>query len=120
MESLRRYGIWPAIVSTALMLLAAVSEKLIGFPALNQSFAIVGVEPKVGYFLGIVEVAGAIGLFIRPLSALAAVGIASIMLGAVDFHLTHSSLVQGIPAFLILALCCFIYTQRRSSLFFLN
>ncbi|QQD18561.1 DoxX family protein [Spongiibacter nanhainus] len=56
------------------------------------------------YFTGAVEVAGALGLLIRPLSALAATGLAMTMLGAVGTHLNHAEWGALVIAGFILAL----------------
>ena len=61
------------------------------------------------------EIAGAIGLFIRPVSALAAAGISIIMLGALYYHATHTPLQQGIGALIVLLLCVYIIVRRWRS-----
>lgn len=112
-----KYGLWVAITLVALMLLGAGGAKLAGVPMVHQSFALLGLPVWFGYFIGACEVAGAIGLFIRPLSALAAAGISIIMLGALYFHATNPPLAAGIPALLILLLSVYVFTRRRADLF---
>jgi putative oxidoreductase len=114
---INKYGIWVAIVLVALLLLAAGGAKLAGVPQVHQSFALLGLPVWFGYFIGACEVSGAIGLFIRPLSALAAAGISIIMLGALYFHATHPPLAAGVPALLILLLSVFVFTRRRVDMF---
>ena len=117
MEFIKKYSIWLAISLASLVLLAAGGAKLAGVPEVHKSFAILGLPSWFGYFIGVCEVAGAIGLFIRPFSALAAIGISIIMLGALYFHIFYTPLAQGIPALIVLALCAYIFTQRRGWLF---
>lgn len=113
---LNKYGIWVATVVVALLLLGAGGAKLAGVPAVHQSFALLGLPRWFGYFIGACEVAGAIGLFIRPLSALAAAGISIIMLGALYFHATNPPLAAGIPALLLLLLSIYVFTRRRADM----
>lgn len=112
MNKLRTYSLYVAMILVALVLIPAGGAKLAGVPQMHASFAALGLPGWFGYFIGICEVAGAIGLFIRPLSALAASGIAIIMLGALYFHATHTPLVQGIPALVVLLLCGYIIFRR--------
>lgn len=114
---IKKYGIWVAMVLIALMLLAAGGAKLAGVPQVHQSFALLGLPRWFGYFIGACEVSGAIGLFIRPLSAPAAAGISIIMLGALYFHATNPPLAAGVPALLILLLSLFVFTRRRADMF---
>lgn len=93
-----------ALLLLALPLLAAGAAKLAGVPQLHVSFALMGLPAWFGYFIGAAEVAGAIGLFFRPLRAWAASGIAVVMLGALGFHALYTPLSQGIPALILLAL----------------
>ena len=113
MSIVQKYGVVAASAILALIVGAAGIAKLSGVPMVHQSFAILGLPLWFGYFIGACEVAGAVGLFIRQLSALAAAGLAIIGAGAVYFHITHTSLSQGIPAFIVLVLAVFIALKRR-------
>ncbi len=113
MESLKKYGITFASVLLAILMLFAGSAKLAGVPELHISFAVLGLPVWFGYFIGACEVAGAIGLLIRPLSALAALGIFIIMVGAVYFHLVYTPISQTIPSLLILIVSGLIFYKRR-------
>ena len=117
MRPKRNYVLLIASGLVALVLLAAGGAKLAGVPQVHQSFAILGLPGWFGYFIGTCEIAGAIGIFIRPLGALAAAGIAVIMLGALYFHVSHTPLAQGIPALVVLLLSVYIFFKRRGSLF---
>ncbi|MEJ6000812.1 DoxX family protein [Paucibacter soli] len=102
-----------SLVLLALPLLAAGSAKLAGVPQLHASFALLGLPVWFGYFIGAAEVAGAIGLFIRPLRAWAAAGLAVIMAGAIYFHVLHTPLAQGLPALVLLLLSLLVMRQAR-------
>lgn len=115
MSFLQKNGVLIASIVLALIVAAAGTAKLMGVPMVHMSFGILGLPTWFGYFIGACEVAGAIGLFIRPLSALAAAGLAIIGAGAVYFHLMHTPLSQGIPAFVVLVLAVFIAVKRRAA-----
>jgi len=114
---MKKYGVWLAIGIAALVLVGAGGAKLAGVPEVHRSFFILGLPPWFGYFIGVCEIAGAIGLFIRPLSAAAAAGIIVIMLGALYFHGVYTPMAQGIPALVVMLLCGYIVAERRTSLF---
>ena len=115
MNVFQKYGVLAASVLLALIVGAAGIAKLMGVPMVHQSFAILGLPSWFGYFIGACEVAGAVGLFIRPLSALAAAGLAIIGAGAVYFHVMHTPISQGVPAFVVLALAVFVAMKRRAA-----
>lgn len=100
MKKFKTYGLWVVIVLSALAFLAAGAAKLMGVEMVHKSFATLGLPAFFGYFIGACEIAGAIGLFIRKLSALAAAGLALIMVGAAYYHAIYD--MQGLPAAIIL------------------
>jgi hypothetical protein len=55
-------------------------------------------------------------LFIRPLRALAALGLGIIMVGATYYHATYTPVIQAAPAFVLLILCGYIFWTARSDL----
>ncbi len=116
-SAFKKYGTATLIALSALILLAGGGAKLAGVPEVHMSFGILGLPSWFAYFIGVCEVAGAIGLFIRPLRALAAAGISGIMLGAVYFHVMHTPLAQGIPALFVLLSSVYIALQSRDQLF---
>ena len=110
------YSLLAAQILVALIIFAGGMSKLIGLPAAQQSFITLGLPMWFGYFIGIAEVSGAIGVFIRKLSALAAAGIAIIMVGAIYYHVAHTPLAQAIPATLVLICCGVIFSKRKQYL----
>ena len=113
MGFLQKHGLLMASAVLALIVGAAGIAKLMGVPMVHESFAKLGLPVWFGYFIGAAEVAGAVGLFIRPLAALAAAGLAIIGLGAVYFHVTHPPISAGIPAMVMLALAVLLAVKRR-------
>ena len=100
------------MIIVAVILVPAGGAKLAGVPQMHASFSVLGLPVWFGYFIGACEIAGAIGLFIRRLSALAAIGISIIMLGALYFHAIYTPIAQGIPSMLVLLLCAYIFSKR--------
>lgn len=88
----------------ALAFAAAGSAKLMGVPALHEAFGTMGLPGWFGYFIGLSQVAGAVGLLMPRTRKLAAAGLSIIMIGAIYFHLAYG-VPSAIPAAALLALC---------------
>jgi putative oxidoreductase len=116
MKGAKDYPTWIAIALVAAYVGAGGLAKLAGVPYVHSSFPKLGLPPWFGYFIGVCEVLGPIALFIRPLSALAAVGIGIIMIGATYYHATYTPVVQAAPAFVLAMLCAYIFAKRRADL----
>ena len=71
-----------AMALVSFIMLAGASLKLTGNEVALQSFIDLGLPSWFGTFIGVCEALGAIGLWLRPTSRLAALGIAIIMCGA--------------------------------------
>ncbi|MQA03994.1 MAG: DoxX family protein [Streptosporangiales bacterium] len=76
------------ILLAAFFLVAAAVPKLMGEATAVEMFSVIGLGQWFRYFVGIVELAGAIGLVIPRLSGLAATGLVLTMIGAVITSLT--------------------------------
>jgi putative oxidoreductase len=116
MKTPRNLLLWIALVLVALYVGAGGVAKLAGVPYVHSSFPKLGLPPWFGYFIGVCEVLGSVALFIRPLSALAALGLFVIMVGATYYHATFTPIVQAIPAFVLACLCAFIFVKRRGEM----
>lgn len=116
MRKARDYPLWIAIVLVALYVGAGGLAKLAGMPYVHSSFPKLGLPAWFGYFIGACEVLGAIGLLIRPLRALAAIGIAIIMIGATYYHAVYTPVIQAAPAFLLTLLSVYIFFRGRADL----
>jgi len=91
-------------VLLALVFLASGGAKLAGLEFEIVAFERWGYPLWFMYFTGIVEVAGAIGLLVRRVSAAAAAGLALMMLGAMATHVIHAEWGMLVLAFAIFAL----------------
>ncbi|WP_432468246.1 DoxX family protein [Agarivorans sp. Z349TD_8] len=118
MNKFKQYGLWVILALTALAFLAGGIGKLMGVEMLHKSFATLGLPVFFGYFIGLFEIAGAIGIFIKKLSSLAAVGLALIMLGAIYYHFQYDP--QGLPAAALLLVFSIIifFARKKDSLLF--
>jgi putative oxidoreductase len=112
----RNYPLRIAIALVILYVGAAGIAKLAGVPYVHSSFPKLGLPSWFGYFIGACEVLGPIALLIRPLRALAALGIGIIMIGATYYHAVYTPVVQAAPAFVLLILCAYIFWTARSDL----
>ncbi len=94
-SKLRTYALWIAIALVVLYVGAGGAAKLASVPYVHSSFPKLGLPAWFGYFIGACEVLGCIALFIRPLRALAALGIGIIMIGATYYHSVYTPVVPG-------------------------
>ncbi len=79
--------LWVVQGLLALMFAFAGINKLLSLqPEMVQQFVKLGAGTWFRYFVGSLELAGAIGLVIPRLSALAALGLAGVMVGAILTH----------------------------------
>jgi len=79
---------WIGRVLLALVFLGAGAAKLAGDPVMVTMFDLIGAGQWLRYLVGALEVAGAIGVLVPRLSALAATGLVLLMTGAVVTNLT--------------------------------
>ncbi|MEO5620916.1 MAG: DoxX family protein [Cypionkella sp.] len=107
-----KYVVYAAMVLVTLGFGAAGTAKLMGVPMMHQSFANLGLPGWFGYFIGACEVAGAIGIWLRPTSRLAACGLAAVLLGALYYHLNFPPVSAGVPALVLLVLCGFLISRK--------
>ena len=112
----RNYPLWIAIALVVLYVGAAGIAKLAGVTYVHSSFPKMGLPHWFGYFIGACEVLGPIALFIRPLRALAALGLGIIMIGATYYHATYTPILQAAPAFVLLILCGYIFWTARADM----
>lgn len=109
-----KYVIWAAMVIVTLIMLMGGAMKLSGNPTATASFTTLGLPAVFGTFIGVCEIAGALGIWLRKTSMLAAIGIAIIMLGALYYHFMHTPLTEGIAAFVVL-LCSLLIISRKGT-----
>lgn len=107
-----KYVTWVAMAIVTLICLMGGVMKLTGNEMATGSFAVLGLPAWFALFIGVCEIAGAIGLWLRRTSVLAAIGIAIIMVGAIYYHVMHTPIAEGIPALVVLACCGWIIKRR--------
>src|SRR5687767_11966528 len=76
-------ALWVLQVLLAAFYAMGALPKILGDPATLQSFALIGFGPTGTLVIGVLEVAGAIGLLVPRLCGLAALAFAGLMTGAV-------------------------------------
>ena len=101
MNKVKTIAIWSVLGLTGLAFAAAGIAKLMGVPALHASFGIMGLPVWFGYFIGACELVGALGLFVRKYSVIAASGLLVIMLGAIFFHVYFEEASHALPVILL-------------------
>jgi putative oxidoreductase len=95
--------LWVLQVLLAVFFLAAASApKLLGQQAAVDMFTDIGAGQWLRYLVGILELAGAVGLLVPRLSGLAAIGLAALMVGAfiTQLFVLHSPALTVTPAVL--------------------
>jgi len=79
--------VWGARLLLAVFFLLTGAVKLLALPNAVAAFERLGVGQGFRIFIGVCEIAGALGLLVTPLAALAATGLGLIMAGAVPTEL---------------------------------
>jgi len=100
----------------SLAFLGAGSAKLAGAAPLVAAFEHFGLSHGFMLFIGVCELAGAVGLWLPRLAPLAAAGLSVIVAGAVVEHLSHDPASKAIPAAVLTVLCAFLAYARRGEL----
>lgn len=77
-----KVALWALQVLLAVVFAMAGLSKVFGDPAMVDMFATIGVGQWFRYLVGMLEISGAVGVLIPRLSALAALGLACLMVGA--------------------------------------
>lgn len=73
----------------AVIFLTSGGAKLASLPFEVEAFARWGYSPAFMYLTGVLEVAGAVGLFLPRLSALSSLCLSGLMVGAIATHAIH-------------------------------
>lgn len=102
----------------AIPMILAGFAKLAGTPELHQSFEMMGLPQWFGYFIGLAELVGGIGLLVSRFSALASLALIPIMLGAAYFHIAYS-VPSAVPAIAFTLLAGIVaYLRREEAMWF--
>jgi uncharacterized membrane protein YphA (DoxX/SURF4 family) len=98
----------------ALVFAASGGAKLLSLQFEIEAFASWGYPLEFMYLTGALEVAGAVGLLVPRLSALAALCLAALMVGAVGTHALHGEWAMMLVALCILLAAFWLGWRRRS------
>ncbi|THV33669.1 DoxX family protein [Glycomyces buryatensis] len=106
----------------AFFVIASGAPKLFGVEAAAEGFELIGAGVWFMYFIGVVEIAGGIGLLIPRLSGLAAIGLCLVMVGAAY---TNAFIVDGYwpvatPLILLVPLAVIAWGRSYQTLRFFN
>ncbi|MEV8509235.1 DoxX family protein [Actinoplanes sp. NPDC051475] len=109
--------LWALQITLALFfIVASAGPKLFGEAYAVQTFEDMGAATWFRYFIGLVELAGGIGLLVPRLAGLAAAGLALLMVGAT---ITQAFILHGgalvITPMVLFALFVFVAWGRRPS-----
>src|SRR5580658_7505606 len=110
----RTTTLWVLRALVGLAFLAAGGAKLAGAPPMVAIFAVIGVGQWFRILTGVLEVAGALGLFIPRATFYAALLLAGVMAWAVGFHLVMLG-GNPVPALVLLLLSGAIAWLSRGS-----
>lgn len=106
-------ALWIAQVLVALQFIIGGLLKLTGSPEMVDMFTSIGAGQWLRYLVGLLEVAGAVGLLIPRLSGLAALGLVGLLIGATATNIAILGADPWFPLILLL-LCVLIVVGRRS------
>ncbi|NYI04632.1 DoxX family protein [Allostreptomyces psammosilenae] len=114
----RRTGaaLWAAQITLALFLVVASGvPKLAGVPAAAESFDLIGYGDWFMYLVGLLEIAGAVGLVIPRLAGPAALALIGLMAGAEIFIWLYLDTTFWYTPLVFAALFAWIAHGRRAS-----
>jgi uncharacterized membrane protein YphA (DoxX/SURF4 family) len=109
-------ALWTLQVLTAAVFVFAAIPKITADPMAVAGFAMMGIGPAGMVTIGLLELAGAIALFIPRLTGLAALCQIALMTGAVLTTLVYfGSSMVALPAAVLVAVAIIAYARRGST-----
>lgn len=78
--------------------------KLLSVPFFHMPFTLMNLPTGFGYFIGVIEVLGAIGIGWREYRVLSATALLSVMMGAIYYHFNYETTLSALPALLLSSL----------------
>ena len=89
-----------ATVTLAMSIVFFISgfAKLFGVSMFHVPFTLMNLPTGFGYFIGLMEVIGALGLCLRDYRVLSASGLLAIMMGVIYFHFNYEAPINALPA----------------------
>ena len=109
-------ALWTLQVLTAAVFVFAAIPKITADPMAVAGFAMMGIGPAGMVTIGLLELAGAIALFIPRLTGLAALCQIALMIGAVLTTLVYfGSSMVALPTAVLVAVAIIAYARRQST-----
>jgi uncharacterized membrane protein YphA (DoxX/SURF4 family) len=106
---------WIVQVVVGLQFVSGGAMKLAGSAVMVDLFTEIGAGQWFRYVVGALELAGGIGLLIRPLCGLAAAGLAAVMVGAVVTNVAVISENPTLPVVYLVLLAAIAWRRRARS-----
>jgi putative oxidoreductase len=95
----KQYLIYALLGLVTLQFSLAGGLKVIGFDPLYQQLAALHVGRTGGFLIGLAEVIGAVGIWIRPMRRLALLGLQMLAVGAIAVHVgAGQPITESVPA----------------------
>jgi uncharacterized membrane protein YphA (DoxX/SURF4 family) len=114
-----KIALWIVQILLALVFIASGSMKLFAFDQFAASAPALANQRGLVTFIGIAELAGALGLILPRLTGIlpvlttwAAAGLATIMVLATGFHLMRSEISHAVVTIILLSLATFVVYGR--------
>lgn len=99
----------------SLVFAGAGLAKLSGAEEAREAFAHFGYAAWMVFAVGGAELAGAIGLWWRPVARPAALGLVALMVGAAASHLLHDPPWQALPPLLLVGMLFLLVARERAA-----
>ncbi len=112
-NNLTKYGTYALMALAAIGFGGAGAAKLAGVEMVHLSFANMGMPAITGYIVGFLEVAGAVGLFLKPLRFWAALGLTATGIGAFAYHAAYTPIGEGVPALVLTVIAALLVVAFR-------
>jgi uncharacterized membrane protein YphA (DoxX/SURF4 family) len=110
-------ALWTLQVLAAALFVFAAIPKITADPMAVAGFAMMGIGPAGMVTIGMLELAGAIALFIPRLTGLAGLCFIALMIGAVTSTLIFMGpSMVALPAITLVAVAIIAYGRRRSTI----
>lgn len=116
-ESTAMSTLWVERIIISLVFGIAGLAKVLGLAFEVEAFERWNFPVGFMYFIGILEVAGALGVWMRKLAPFAALCLAVLAVGAVATRLVHAEWVAVVVTALVLAISLHFVWQQRRDLF---
>jgi uncharacterized membrane protein YphA (DoxX/SURF4 family) len=110
---MKNVTLWFLTIVSAAMFLLAGSMKLGGAQMQIDLFATLGIGQWFRYLTGLLEVGGAIALFVPAAAAYAALLLAAVMVGAITTHLFIVGGSPLVPILLLAAMLAIAWLRRE-------